>query len=147
MAKLTLADKQDLTELANKLFMYTDARLWDQLLDEVFVEEVWFDMSSLGAGPPQRYAATEICDMWKQGFSGLDAVHHQAGHYLMEARGEEAEIFGYAVASHYKKNAKKGHTRTFTGSYELRARKMPKGWRISKFKYNLKFIDGNAELE
>ena len=39
-----LADKQELTELVNKLFMYTDAQQWDELLNEVFVENVWIDM-------------------------------------------------------------------------------------------------------
>ena len=147
MANLTVADKQEITELANKLFMYTDARQWDKLLKEVLIEEIWFDMASMGAGPAQRLSATEICDMWRQGFTDLDGVHHQAGHYLIEPRGADVEIFAYAVATHYKKSAKNGNTRSFTGSYEMKAIKESRGWRLSKFKYNLKFSEGNLTME
>ena len=136
-----------LTELANKLFMYTDSRDWQKLLDEVFTEYVDFDMSSAGAGAPKNMKAAEICKAWKQGFHGIDAVHHQAGQYLFNLQGETASIYAYAVAFHYKKAAAKGHSRSFIGSYDLQATSTDHGWRISTFKYNLKFIDGNASLE
>lgn len=142
-----LADKQELTELANKLFMYTDAQQWEQLLSEVFVENVWIDMSSAGAGDPLMMPATAVCDMWEKGFAGLDAVHHQAGHYLIAVDADAATIYGYAVATHYKKAATKGNSRTFVGSYDLRASLTPEGWRLTQFKYNLKYIDGNASFE
>ena len=140
-------DKMELQELANKLFMYTDARDWDRLQSEVFTEEVWFDMSSAGGGEPKALPATEICAMWKSGFAGLDSVHHQAGHYLIELMDTEAVVFAYAIALHYKASARKGNTRMFVGSYDLRAIRRESGWRLSQFKYNLKFIDGNASLE
>jgi hypothetical protein len=73
--------KIELTELANKLFMYTDAQQWDLLLSEVFTDTV--------------------------------------------------EL---------------GNTRSFTGSYELKALETNNGWRISQFKYNLKFAEGNIEF-
>lgn len=111
-----LTDKSELTELANKLFMYTDARQWQQLLDEVFTEKVWFDMSSAGGGAPAEMFAKDICQTWKEGLSSLDAVHHQAGHYLITVNGDEATIYGYSMATHYKKAAVKGHTRSFVGS-------------------------------
>lgn len=137
----------ELTALANKLFMYTDAQQWQELLDEVFTEEVWMDLSSAGGGNPRFMKAESICEMWKQGFGGLDAVHHQAGHYLSDIKEEEALIYAYAVAFHYKKSASKGPTRTFVGSYDLKALNKGKGWRLSSFKYNLKFVDGNSTLE
>lgn len=140
-------EKFHLTELANKLFMYTDAQRWQDLLDEVFVEELWFDMSSAGGGEPRKLPATELCDMWAEGFKGLDEVHHQAGHYLIDVRKEEASIFAYAVAYHYKNSAVNGKTRVFVGSYDLNAINTSKGWRLNQFKYNLKFIDGNANLD
>lgn len=139
--------KTELTELANKLFMYTDSRDWQKLFDEVFTEYVDFDMSSAGGGEPQNIKAGEICRMWKQGFHDIDAVHHQAGHYLITVNEPAAEIYAYAVATHYKKSAAKGHSRTFVGSYNLQARLTDQGWRIDAFKYNLKFVDGNSTLE
>jgi len=141
-----IADKQELTELANKLFMYTDAQQWEKLLSEVFVENVWIDMSSAGAGDPLMMPATAVCEMWRKGFVDLDAVHHQAGHYLVTVNADVAAIYGYAVATHYKKSATKGNSRNFVGSYDLLASLTPVGWRLSQFKYNLKYIDGNLSL-
>src|SRR4029077_20783006 len=134
-------------ELANKLFMYADARQWQQMLDEVFTDRVWFDMGSAGGGAPSEMPAAAICQAWREGFSQLDAVHHQAGHYLVTLDGDEATVYGYSVASHYKKSATKGQTREFVGSYDLKAKRTPEGWRLSQFKYNLKYIGGNATLE
>lgn len=142
-----LADKIELQELASKLFMYCDAQHWPQMLDEVFLDEIWFDMSSAGGGEPANLPAKDVCNMWREGFRELDAIHHQAGHYIITIKNWEAEIFAYAVATHYKKAAKNGNTRTFVGSYELKARTTTRGWRISQFKYNLKYIDGNTSLD
>ena len=137
----------ELTELANKLFMYCDAQQWQRLLDEVFLQTIWFDMSSAGGNKPQQLDASDICKLWADGFAGLDAIHHQAGHYLINLSGDKADIFAYAVATHYKKSATKGTTRSFVGSYDLKAQLTDRGWRLSQFKYNLKYIDGNISLE
>lgn len=142
-----IADKIELQELANKLFMYVDAQQWDKVLNEVFTEHVWFDMQSAGGGEPESITAKEICNMWQAGFRELDAVHHQGGHYLIGVHSNEADIFGYAAAFHYKQSAQQGNTRTFVGSYNLKAMKTERGWRLNQFKYNLKFIDGNATLK
>ena len=83
MNETLIAAKLELTELANKLFMYTDALQWNKLLEEVFTEQVHFDMSSASGETPQMLTAKAICDMWQQGLGALDAVHHQAGHYLI----------------------------------------------------------------
>lgn len=147
MSRELIADKLALTELANKLYMYCDAQQWQLLLDEVFTTNIWFDMSSAGANKPQNLKAEEVCKMWKDGFAGLDAVHHQAGHYLINISSDKADIFAYAVATHYKKAATKGTTRTFTGSYDLKAEYTSQGWRLSQFKYNLKYMVGNISLE
>lgn len=147
METMELANKLALTELANKLFMYTDESQWAALVQEVFDKEVWFDMSSAGAGEPKLLTAMAICDMWRQGFMGLDAVHHQAGHYLITLQPGNADIYAYAIASHYKKTALNGTTRIFVGSYNLKALQTPAGWRLTQFKYNLKYIDGNATLQ
>ena len=138
-------DKIELTELANKLFMYCDSFQWHKMQDEVFTEEVWFDMTSAG-GDARKLRAIEICDMWMQGLSPLDAVHHQAGHYIITVEKNKADIYGYAVATHFKKSAQNGSTRTFVGSYDLKAEKTIKGWRLNQFKYNLKFLEGNVNM-
>jgi hypothetical protein len=146
MDEKQFSDKIEITELCNKLFMYVDALQWNRVLSEVFTETVWFDMTSAG-GEAKKLPAKEICEAWRQGFIGLDSVHHQAGHYIITVTGNDADIYGYAIATHYKKAASKGKSRMFVGSYDLKALKTDKGWRLSQFKYNLKYIDGNASLE
>ena len=147
MTNEQMADKIELTELANKLFMYCDQQQWNKLIDEVFIPTICFDLSNAGGGKPVMMKAEDVCKMWSDGFVGLDAIHHQAGHYLIAVQSGKADIFGYAIATHYKKSATKGNTRTFVGGYDLKAECSSKGWRLSQFKYNLKYIDGNISLE
>ena len=39
------------------------------------------------------------------------------------------------------------NTRTFVGSYDFHLIKNDERWQIDKFKFNLKYIDGNLKLE
>jgi len=142
-----IADKIELTELANKLYMYCDLQQWQKMLDEVFTEKINFDVSNAGGDAASVMYAKDVCELWRQGFTGLDAVHHQAGHYLITVKNDDADIYAYAVATHFKKQAKKGNTRTFVGSYDLKAIRTGSGWRLTQFKYNLKYLEGNATME
>ncbi len=45
--------REEIIELVNKLFIYTDSRSWSKLMKEVFKEKVYFDMESMG-GPKGR---------------------------------------------------------------------------------------------
>ncbi|SKC71597.1 nuclear transport factor 2 family protein [Ohtaekwangia koreensis] len=141
--------RDEVIELATKLFIYTDYQWWDKLLEEVLTENVWFDMSSLGAGAGKNLSAKEICDMWKAGFAGIDAVHHQAGNFLVDFKSEaiEAKVLCYAIALHYKKAATQGNTREFVGSYDLHCVLTDKGWRIDSFTYNIKYSNGNVDFK
>ncbi|HEY9049049.1 MAG TPA: nuclear transport factor 2 family protein [Ohtaekwangia sp.] len=141
--------RDEVIELANKLFIYTDYQQWDKLLDEVLTENIWFDMSSLGAGEGKKFPAKEICTMWKNGFAGIDAVHHQAGNYLVNFAAEpiEANVFCYAIALHYKNAATQGKTREFVGSYDLHCVLTDKGWRIDSFTYKVKYVNGNVDFK
>jgi len=138
--------RDEVIELVNKLFIYTDDQSWDKLENDVFMPEVYLDMSSMGA-PPAKLAAREICAQWKSGFADLDAIHHQSGNYLVNFSDDVyADIFCYAIATHYKASATEGPTRTFTGNYNIRAVLTDQGWRLSHFTYVLKYITGNAAL-
>lgn len=144
----TKSKYDELIELANKLFIYTDHQQWDKLLDEVFTKEITFDMSSLGAGDARKLKATEVCDTWKAGFAGIDGVHHQSGNFLIDFQSSDnAEIYCYAIAIHFKKSATQGTTREFVGSYNLHAVLTDIGWRLDGFRYNVKFIAGNTALK
>ncbi|MCW3093646.1 MAG: hypothetical protein JWP81_4715 [Ferruginibacter sp.] len=132
-----------IVEVVNKLFVYTDLQEWNKLQKEVFTREVFFDMSSLG-GDKLTTTAVQICEIWRNGFVGIDFVNHLAGNYLVEITGDAADVFAYATATHYKRAATNGKTREFVGTYNLHLINNATGWRIDKFKYNLKYAIGNV---
>ena len=131
-------------ETVNKLFVYTDRQDWAKLQDEVFAGDVLFDMSSLG-GEKRTIAAREICEMWQKGFEGIDQVNHLAGNYLVTIAADQADVFAYATATHYKKAAVNG-VREFVGTYDIHLVFQENGWRIDRFRYDLKYMNGNLEL-
>jgi len=145
MQEFTL--REQIIEIVNRLFVYTDNQQWDRLQKEVFSEKVWLDMSSL-QGPKDSFSAKAICDMWQEGFRDLDAVNHLGGNYLVTLSGNDAaSVLAYATATHYKESAEHGKTREFVGTYDLKLTRGPLGWRIDSFRYNLKYMNGNLGLE
>ncbi|WP_199200249.1 nuclear transport factor 2 family protein [Adhaeribacter arboris] len=101
----TFSIREQLIEIVNKLFVYTDSREWQKIQEEIFAKKVLFDMSSLGAGDPAEKTSQEICAMWNTGFQGIDAIHHQSGNFLVTATENTATVFCYAIANHYKEAA------------------------------------------
>jgi hypothetical protein len=141
-----LIKKEEISDVVNKLFTYTDTRNWNGLLQEIMTEYVFFDMSSLGAGKPSMMESKKIVAGWEQGLQPVEAIHHQAGMYEIEINPNEADVFCYGTAYHYKKHPSGNNTRIFVGSYNLHLLHSTKGWRIDRFKFNCKFVDGNLEL-
>jgi len=140
-----LTDQNDVIAAANRLFICTDSRDW-QCVRDVFAPEVLFDMASLAGGQPSRLTPQQIVDSWDQGLKNLTAIHHQAGNYQVTLKGNEADLFCYGIAFHYLPNPSNQNTRTFVGSYNLHLIRTPAGWKLDRFKFNLKYIDGNKNL-
>ena len=142
---MQITPRDSIVEVVHKLFIYTDEQNWDKLQSDVFTDEVYLDMSSLGQ-PATNTTAKEICQAWKMGFQGLDAINHLAGNLLVKVQGDQADVFAYATATHYKKDAVQGKTREFVGTYDLHLIQTTNGWRIDRFKYNLKYMTGNLDM-
>ena len=142
---VTLSIRDEIIEVVNRLFVYTDEQNWEKLITEVFSADVMFDMSSIG-GQKSEMKSDAICELWKNGFKGIDSINHLAGNYLIQIDDHIASVFAYATATHYKESATKGKTRDFVGTYNISLMKHSVGWRIYEFKYNLKYVTGNIEL-
>lgn len=142
---VTFSIREEIVEVINKLFIYTDRQDWQKLQAEVFSDDVFFDMSSMG-GTKSETSSKAICKTWKKGFEGIDFVHHLAGNYLVSINDITATVFAYATATHFKESATKGKTREFVGTYDISLMKHGIGWRIYRFKYSLKFVTGNVDL-
>ena len=139
--------REQIIEVINKFFVYTDNQEWTKLQEEIFAANVELDMVSMGADKAELVSSRELCDRWEKAFEELDAIHHQSGNYIVNIIGEMAKVNAYAVATHYKELAQKGQTRKFTGSYDIHLSKRHGDWRIDKLKYNLKYSSGNMSLE
>ncbi|QBS39677.1 nuclear transport factor 2 family protein [Nocardia sp. CS682] len=140
----TLADRLAIIDVITRLFVYTDQGRWDDLATVVFTPKVDFD-GGFG-GPVGERAAADIVEDWRVGLADLDAVHHQSGNHLIELAGDTATVHADAIAVHVKNSATNGKTRTFVGSYALGTERTPGGWRVNRFHYQLKVVDGNADL-
>lgn len=66
----------------NRLFISTDERDWLEVKN-CFAPEVLFDMSSVAGGEPVVLTPQQIVDGWEQGLKELEAIHHQAGNYVV----------------------------------------------------------------
>ena len=140
--------REELVELVNTLFNFTDEQKWDLLIEKVFTETVVFDMSSVSGQPASKMSSRTITENWKRSFEDIDSVYHQSGNFLVSFKDEgQAEVTCYATAVHYRSNARKGTTREFYGHYDLVCVLTDVGWRISGLRYIMKFIKGNVELE
>lgn len=142
----TLSAKQEIVEAITDLFLATDRRDWPAVL-ECFADQVTFDMSSLGGPPAALVPAKDIVAGWETGLAPLAAVHHQAGNFRAWPRGDEAHAFCYGIATHYRPHPSGRNTRTFVGSYDLGLRRDGGRWRITAFRFDAKYVEGNLELE
>lgn len=139
-----LTDRLEVGDTITKLFVWFDQGRWSDLAGSVLATEVFFD-SGFGGVAETRTAAS-IVEEWAEVHGALDAVHHQAGNHLVEITGDTALAHADAIAVHLKNDATQGKTRWFVGSYVLGLRRSARGWRIDRFEYHLKLIDGNADL-
>lgn len=142
----TLVDRQRIVDVLVELFVATDRRDW-AAVKACLADEVLFDMSSIGGPPPARIPGAEITASWEKGLAALTAIHHQAGNFRVWPRGDEADAFCYAIALHYRPNPSGRNTRTFVGSYDFGLRRRDGRWRIDRFRFAAKWIEGNLELE
>jgi len=141
-----LVARQQITDCIVRLFVCTDTRDWNGVR-ACLTESVYFDMTSLAGGEPATVPAEQIIAGWKEGLAPIESVHHQAGNFEIAVRNREADASCYGIAMHYRRNPSGRNTRTFVGTYDFTLVSSPdESWRIAAFRFNLKFIDGNADL-
>jgi hypothetical protein len=141
-----LLAKEDVRDVVNRLFISTDNRDWDAVRD-LFAAEVLFDVTSMVGGEPVTMKPADIVAAWDKGLKPIMAIHHQTGNYVINIEQNTAHVFCYGIASHYLPNKTNRNTRTFVGSYNFHLIKSGAKWQIDQFKFNLKYIDGNPNLE
>jgi len=141
-----LLEKDAVITTLNRLFRSVDAKDWKQA-EVCLAPHVLLDVTSLAGGEPENTTGSAIIDGWREGLGHLEAIHHQAGNYEVEVHGEAATATCYGIAYHYLPNDSGRNTRTFVGTYDFGLRKRRGGWEVDMLRYNLKFLDGNTDLE
>jgi hypothetical protein len=148
-----MADRRDIAaealriqDVITRLFVGTDRRDW-AAVRRCFEPTVHFDMTSLAGGTASSLTPDEITSGWETGLAPIEAIHHQVGNFLVDVDGDRALASCYGIALHYKKTASGRNTRSFVGSYDFTLHRARGDWFINSFRFNLKFLDGNLELE
>jgi hypothetical protein len=142
----SLVERSRIADVIHALFVATDARDWDQV-HECLAERVTFDMASLAGGEPAQRSPREITGGWEAGLRYVDSIHHQVGNLSIALQEVEATASCYGIAYHYRRTKSGRNTRVFVGSYDFHLARQRGDWRIDLFRFNLKFVDGNLELE
>ena len=141
-----LLAKDAVLDTINRLFIGTDSRDWAMVRDAL-APRLHVDMTSLAGGQPAEMAGADVAAAWETGLKPIQAVHHQTGNYRVTVLGDHAEAFCYGTATHYRPTRSGRNLRTFVGSYDFRLARLEGKWRITSFRFNLKYVDGNLDLE
>jgi hypothetical protein len=142
----TLTERNRVADLITTLFVATDARDWDRVRG-CFAEQVNFDMTSLAGGAPAQLSPQQIAAGWESGLKPIESVHHQVGNLSIDVHATDASASCYGIAYHYRRTRFNRNTRVFVGSYDFHLRLQDGRWRIDLFRFNVKFVDGNVDLE
>ncbi len=141
-----LLDREAVIDSITLLFLATDRKDWAAVRDR-FADSVHFDMTSLAGGEAVALPADAIVAGWSTGLEPIQAVHHQAGNYRVRVDGDGADAFCYGLAWHFRPVASGHDTRVFVGSYDLHLIRSGADWKIDRFRFDCKFVDGNPNLE
>jgi hypothetical protein len=142
----SLVERDRIAKVINTLFVATDTREWTRVRN-CFAPLVTFDMTSLVGGVPTQVSPQQIAEGWGSGLKPMEAVHHQTGNLSIALEGTGATASCYAVAYHYRPTKSGNNTRIFVGSYDFHLQLQEAAWKIDLFRFLLKFIDGNPNLE
>ena len=141
-----LLEKDRIIDTINQLFIATDNRDWAAVRG-CLADQVLLDMTSLAGGRPSKMTGEQVAAAWEEGLRSIESIHHQTGNYRVDVQDEEATAFCYGMASHFRRNRTGRNSRVFVGSYDLHLIRIEDRWLIDSFRFNLKFLEGNADLD
>lgn len=143
----TLVDAQEIRQLADLLFIHTDAKEWEAARS-LFVEgPIEVDMSSLVGGAAVQMTAAELFAGFAAGLHAGKPSHHMATNYRITMNGSEAELWAHGYAWNVLPGHPGGSELWETwGNYRLTFRRTPDGWRMDGFRYYAKYSRGNEAV-
>ncbi len=136
-----MTDRERIIDRLVRLFVSIDERDW-RAVEGCFADTVFFDMTSLAGGTPQKLQPPSITTALKESLGAIDASHHQAGNFLVDRTRDEADVTCYALAIHYRERSEGRNTRTLAGTYDFHLMREGDDWLIDLFRFTLRFTDG-----
>lgn len=138
----TLTAERDVVRVCNELFVAVDNLDWPVAMN-CMTKTIYLEMTG---AEPGEISAKALTENWQDGLGNLDAVHHQTGNYIVDVVGFEARVFCNGIAHHFLEKARPNAVRTFVGTYDFHLIRRNEGWKIDRFKFDLKFMNGNLNL-
>lgn len=144
---MELGNRLEVEDVIVRLFVATDERDWTTL-ESCFTDSFLLDMTSLVGGTPITMKPSDVSSAWATGFKPLDHVHHQVSNFQTIISGDSATVKCHGVAFHHRAQiSTQMKTRIFVGTYLFDLTKSNGRWLVTRLKFDLKFLDGNLELE
>ena len=137
-------DMKDITQKVSQLFVATDNREWDKV-EAFFADEVELDYSSMNGNPAVKLSPKQIIDSWKTILPGFSSTHHQVGNFISKVNENTADVFCYGTATHFLEH-EDGNVWIVVGSYNFELKKNVNNWKVTKMKFNFKYMEGNINL-
>jgi SnoaL-like domain len=138
------SDEHALRQLADELFITTDAKEWAAARALFADGDIDVDMSSLVGGGAVRLTADALIGGFRAGLHAGKASHHMATNYRITISGDRAEILAHGYAWNRVGGFPAGKDLWETwGNYRLTARRVAAGWRLDGFRYFSKHTRGN----
>jgi hypothetical protein len=149
-----LVDESDIQKLITKLSFAMDLRD-RELYRSVFADEVECDITPI-AGDAVPLTGTmntaEFADNIIEMLSEFTITQHVNTMHLIEVDGDDATLASYVIGTHYLKLADDGPGHcadpwnTIGARYDMRARRLPEGWRFVGFRWRMLWTRDNHNL-
>jgi uncharacterized protein len=143
--KSSMSEKELVVNTINGMFMAADKRDWPAC-QNYFVEKPFIDYSSLSTIPGAFVPAVDLVNGWKKLFVQFKFTQHLITNFDVQVNGDEATALFYGHALHHLPHAKGGDMWEVYGTYDVSFLKTSGSWKISSFKFNLKYQKGNKNL-
>ena len=142
---INLIDNEQIKVAVKKLFINTDNRDWKNV-NSCFASKVFLDYTSFAGGKSAVLTPQEITGSWSGFLPKFDATHHQIGNIVVKSDKENADVFCYGTAMHFKKIDSNNNVWIVVGTYDFHLIRKENNWLIDKMKFNFNFQYGNEEL-
>ncbi|MHC0617964.1 nuclear transport factor 2 family protein [Paenibacillus sp. GCM10027628] len=144
--KFNWMNKLSIIETVSKFAYYADNRQWDDL-QQLFMEEVTVDYTSLAGGEPATIPAKVLMDSWDKGLTPLKATQHLISNHIINLDSDrQATCRAYFQAQHEYPNPFGGSQWTLGGKYLFRFEKENGHWKISELVMTAVWASGNQNI-